>query len=291
VEDRDAGRRINRIVLYIDDLDRCAQEKVIEVLQAVHLLLALPLFTVVVAVDSRWMSRSLAVGFPGLLSGEYGATPYDYLEKIFQIPFWVKSMDDADVNRMLEGILKPGAKPAQVPGDDGKNEQPGSDTNGTDARQPGTGRQYEENPKSLEVDPDEMDFIQKLTPLLSRSPRALKRFANVYRMIKASLPPDEAREMNFGHTSFGPPFRVILLTLAISTGFPEPATEILAALSQGKPFPQSLPPEVSNWLDQHIPDWRLQPTQDLIKWAKRVSRYTFRPPVAVRTKSEPSTAA
>src|SRR5262249_10202047 len=40
--------RIDRIVLYIDDLDRCRADRVIEVLEAVHLLLAFPLFAVVV---------------------------------------------------------------------------------------------------------------------------------------------------------------------------------------------------------------------------------------------------
>lgn len=45
-----------RIILYIDDLDRCPPEKVVEVLQAIHLLLCFPLFVVVVAVDARWVS-------------------------------------------------------------------------------------------------------------------------------------------------------------------------------------------------------------------------------------------
>jgi hypothetical protein len=35
--------KINRIVLYIDDLDRCPPERVVQVLQAIHLLLAFPL--------------------------------------------------------------------------------------------------------------------------------------------------------------------------------------------------------------------------------------------------------
>src|SRR6185369_2506429 len=39
-------RPIDRIVLYIDDLDRCEPEKVVEVLQAVHLLLAFDIFNV-----------------------------------------------------------------------------------------------------------------------------------------------------------------------------------------------------------------------------------------------------
>jgi phospholipase C len=50
---------IERIILYIDDLDRCPEEKVVEVLQAIHLLLAFKLFVVVVGVDSRWLLHSL----------------------------------------------------------------------------------------------------------------------------------------------------------------------------------------------------------------------------------------
>jgi len=51
--------RIDRIILYIDDLDRCPERNVFEVLQAVHLLLAFPLFVVVVGVDPRWLLHSL----------------------------------------------------------------------------------------------------------------------------------------------------------------------------------------------------------------------------------------
>ncbi|MEZ5024500.1 MAG: P-loop NTPase fold protein [Chitinophagales bacterium] len=43
--------KVERIVLYIDDLDRCPPKKVVEVLQAIHLILAFPLFVVVVGVD------------------------------------------------------------------------------------------------------------------------------------------------------------------------------------------------------------------------------------------------
>jgi hypothetical protein len=42
---------LSRIVLYIDDLDRCPEKLVVEVLRAVHLLLAFDLFVCVVAVD------------------------------------------------------------------------------------------------------------------------------------------------------------------------------------------------------------------------------------------------
>ena len=52
---------IDRVVLFIDDLDRCDPEKVVDVLQAVHLLLAYPLFAVVVGVDQRCLSKACAL--------------------------------------------------------------------------------------------------------------------------------------------------------------------------------------------------------------------------------------
>jgi KAP family P-loop domain len=95
--------RFRRIVLYIDDLDRCEPEKVVDVLQAVNMVLSFRLFVVVVAVDARWLSRSLEKKYPDFfgVAGKNSsardstrhATAADYLEKIFQVPYWVPPMD------------------------------------------------------------------------------------------------------------------------------------------------------------------------------------------------------
>jgi TIR domain/KAP family P-loop domain len=134
-----------RIILYIDDLDRCPPDKVVDVLQAIHLLLYFPLFVVVVAVDARWVSRSLRDQFPHLLAENIiaqrgpaqdekkersgtppddkedkaaqperhradsgtAATSYDYLEKIFQIPYWVRPMDNDASMKYVKSIVEP----------------------------------------------------------------------------------------------------------------------------------------------------------------------------------------
>jgi hypothetical protein len=103
-EEADGEVRLGRIVLYIDDLDRCEPAQVVAVLQAVHLLLAFPLFTVVVGVDVRWVERALRLHHSELLDSG-GAEPRDYLEKIFQIPFWLEPQDSTAARRMLRGIL------------------------------------------------------------------------------------------------------------------------------------------------------------------------------------------
>src|SRR6185312_2766521 len=74
--DEDGRPGIDRIVLYIDDLDRCSPRQVVDVLQAVHLLLALDLFVVVVGVDPRWLLRALRDQYRTAFrsAGEDGAT-------------------------------------------------------------------------------------------------------------------------------------------------------------------------------------------------------------------------
>ncbi|MBN9125394.1 MAG: hypothetical protein BGO99_13630 [Nitrosospira sp. 56-18] len=310
-EEKDKDRRINRIVLYIDDLDRCPPNKVVEVLQAVHLLLAFPLFVVVVGVDARWIKRSLQARYhqllhvsgkspdgedsAGLLLGS--ATPNDYLEKIFQIPFWLRPMDAAASDRMIRGLLQTSIKrpdedlkqvaqtiqsikePAQ--GESSAELAPAADAAGkeeaTSIREGSPGQdislekssgapaasaqaQQQAAPsmspdiasaptgesassaaalkavypafKSLETVREELDFIARLAPILSRSPRALKRFVNVYRLIKAGLTVHEARSFLQPNDILAD-YQAVLFLLAVDTGMPLLAHEFFSIMEEG----------------------------------------------------------
>jgi WD40 repeat protein len=117
--------RIDRIILYIDDLDRCPPARVVEVLQAMHLLLALPLFVVVVGVDPRWLLGSLKRHYRALLQtqvsgraaraglSQWASTPQDYLEKIFQIPFALMPMTSDGFEKLVSDLA---GEPAAEPG-------------------------------------------------------------------------------------------------------------------------------------------------------------------------------
>jgi len=98
-------RPFTRIVLKIDDLDRCPPDKVADVLQAVHLFLNFPLFVVLVCVDERWMSSSLVEKYKNLVDGTSGATTSDYLEKIFQIPYWTRPMNAEASGAFAEALV------------------------------------------------------------------------------------------------------------------------------------------------------------------------------------------
>jgi KAP family P-loop domain len=117
--DDKARRPIDRIVLYIDDLDRCSPEQVVDVLQAVHLLLALDLFVVVVGVDPRWLLHSLGQQYQRTLAADptvaeaddetlWTSTPGDYLEKIFNIPFVLPAMTPGAFKTLIESLASSG---------------------------------------------------------------------------------------------------------------------------------------------------------------------------------------
>ena len=103
---------IDRIVLYIDDLDRCPPTRVVEVLEAVHLLLAGRLFVVVVAVDPRWLLRSIAAHYAELFQGEHLPAaetwidgPAQYLEKIFQIVLTLPPLEEGGYRRLIDSLV------------------------------------------------------------------------------------------------------------------------------------------------------------------------------------------
>lgn len=102
-----------RIVLYLDDLDRCRPSRVVEVLEAIHHLLSFKLFVVVVGVDPRWLEGALAAVYRSEHNGDSRGTSIGklfsakaYLEKIFQIPFFLPPMDADGCSRLIEKVLE-----------------------------------------------------------------------------------------------------------------------------------------------------------------------------------------
>jgi hypothetical protein len=192
---RAEGGPPNRIVLYIDDLDRCPPKKVVEVLEAVHLLLSFPLFVVVVAVDTRWLTSALHTALPALdmRPSESGVQPnaMDYVEKIFQIPFWVEELDDDARRRLLRGLLLPSVEVQTTEGGGdgssllvGKREDELVRTMLTDY-----GSGLDLDARQLSLTPDELAFIESLAPLMGGTPRRVKRFVNICQFLLAMAPP------------------------------------------------------------------------------------------------------
>ncbi len=145
--DDDAPDRIDRIVLYIDDLDRCRDEQVVQVLEAVHLLLAFDLFVVVVGVDVRWLKGSLGRFYKSQLAENDGdksdgqASVDEYLGKIFQIPFWLRPLSfggdgaEGSYEKLLANVLGSRAQP-DVRRPPPPDPEPGDESDWKDAQVP-----------------------------------------------------------------------------------------------------------------------------------------------------------
>lgn len=255
--------KLDRIILYIDDLDRCEPEKVVQVLQAIHLILAFPLFMVVVGVDARWLGRCLKDQYPFLIherengnnvnnKDPYAASTHDYLEKIFQIPFWLKPIDGTKANKMIKDILQRQTKTQTnedidqadkiQTGESNFNNQPkipdqtdDSLFNSTEDQEEGYEEIIEEvdltnenliSTRSLAMSEAELKYLEKLGGIVGRSPRAVKRFINLYRILKSS----NQRARISGFSDENGEFRVPLLLLAIICGSPKTAEHFFCYL-------------------------------------------------------------
>jgi hypothetical protein len=74
-----------RLAVLIDDLDRCSPEKVVAVLEAINLIMDVPGFVFVLALDYDVLVEAIATRYPHV-SG------HDFIQKIIQIPFQVPPM-------------------------------------------------------------------------------------------------------------------------------------------------------------------------------------------------------
>ena len=275
-----AGTGLNRVVLYIDDLDRCPTDVVLQVLQAVHLLLAFPLFVVVVAVDSRWLSGSLQAHYDDQLRD--GVTPDDYLEKIFQVAFRIEPLDAGARQRMARGLLA-GNLASGTAGGDTSTPADGAPTPDQDLDalvkamyEPTAQPPAWLDAATLTVTPEEMRFIEGLAPLLGTTPRSVKRFVNVFQLVKTIA---QAR----GRLSQEDVERLLFL-LAVSTGLPDTARQLFPIIEHS-PAPRTLgtvvkglpnADAIEEWLTAH-PAWRRLHVAELGTWRRLVERFWFRP--------------
>lgn len=315
-------RSVDRILLYIDDLDRCPADKVMEVLQAVHLLLAYPLFVVVVGVDPRWLLNALETTHSAFRSddnrlnaapGLWRTTPQNYLEKIFQIPFGLRPMTPAGYGKLMNGLLSPVVTPE--PEGTRTDQTSTAESSRMNRKEPGeaplpipsgpapTHSQEEGRTASgggspeFRVDEDslvirewEAKFAESLFQLIP-TPRAAKRFSNIYRLLKASV--RRERLSHFEGTAEVPgEFQVPMLLLAILIGTGAEGVALLPKLyeaaARGEDLSRALQRFETLGLDSPAYkglEEKIRPIvsdsgfslvpETFIEWLPRVSRFSF----------------
>jgi WD40 repeat protein len=242
---------IDRIVLYIDDLDRCPPGRVVEVLEAVHLLLAGRLFVVVVAVDPRWLLKSITSHYHDLFTADpatvdetWASGPAQYLEKIFQVVLTLPPLERAGYRAMIHNLVGLRADDAQGHPQDQYSQNAPTNSKSHESRsaspaqppRPAASAGIRPNtPRTVErVDPlaltaDEYTFMTLLGPPLITSPRAVKRLTNSYGLLAAlrhsPLDPERRADLqqvpDLDPAQPAYPYRAAMTLLAVVLGFPE----------------------------------------------------------------------
>jgi predicted KAP-like P-loop ATPase len=91
-----------RLVVFIDDLDRCLPEKTIEILEVIKLFLDVPKCIFVIGVEKEVIERGIEVRYKSKkqkpISGK------DYIEKIIQVPFTLPPIREEDMVDFIENL-------------------------------------------------------------------------------------------------------------------------------------------------------------------------------------------
>jgi hypothetical protein len=169
---------ISRVVVLVDDLDRCLPETVVGTLEAIKLFLSVPRMGFVIAADERSVTQAIATRYERTPKPQEMAR--DYLEKIVQIPLTVPALGESDTEAYLALLLL-------------RRHYEGRKTEYEKIIQHCAGQRAASAERVLDGLPPELitgeaarelPLAAQLAPVLARrlggNPRRLKRFLNAY---------------------------------------------------------------------------------------------------------------
>ncbi|MDG4788017.1 P-loop NTPase fold protein [Micromonospora sp. WMMD1102] len=90
-------------VFFIDDIDRCEPDQIIDLLESVKLFLDVPGVFVLMAISKELVDRGISVKYQGLGFDQDGLVDLgdEYLEKMIQLPLYLLPLDSRSVRDLL----------------------------------------------------------------------------------------------------------------------------------------------------------------------------------------------
>ncbi len=177
-----------RVIVYIDDLDRCSEKKIMELLQAINLILASSKFFVVVGMDTEMIHRAIKAYYKETPTER---SPDNYLRKIVQISFFLPDTMWQTRADYVNTLFSPEARLGLAKLD--KGQAGGAPQEQSAAISPASGLAYNlENvlrivpivTKEAEDTADELQAFRDYSDFLNDNPREIKRLINIHRLIK-----------------------------------------------------------------------------------------------------------
>ena len=96
-----------RLVIFVDDLDRCLPEKAIEVLEAIKLFLDVEGCVFILGIDQEVVTRGLKAKYKDagfLENGQSLAFSVHYIEKLIQLPFHLPPIEPREVQSYIDAL-------------------------------------------------------------------------------------------------------------------------------------------------------------------------------------------
>jgi hypothetical protein len=185
-------RKSCRVVVYIDDLDRCSEGKIMELLQAINLILASCEFFVFVGMDTEMIYRAIGSHYKENVPERFAE---NYLRKIIQISFYLPETKPEDRLPYVSSLfswqaraaitqppptVEPGAPPTPIP-----TAPPAAGTLAYDLDRvlDLISIQYED----VEDTAEELRALHDYVQFLDDNPREIKRLVNLHRLVKILL--------------------------------------------------------------------------------------------------------
>lgn len=97
--------KISKLIILIDDLDRCLPDRIIDNLEAIKLFLNVENTAFVIGADPRIVRDAIRHRYKELINrdenSENGRVVIDYLEKLIQIPYTLPKLSDSEVETYI----------------------------------------------------------------------------------------------------------------------------------------------------------------------------------------------
>jgi hypothetical protein len=213
---------ITRVIVLVDDLDRCLPPAVVGTLEEIKLFLSVPKMGFVIAADERVVEQAIATQYADASQAE--VLGRQYVEKIVQIPLRVPALGESDTKAYLALLL---LHRHFSDNDDGFQAVVEHTVN---RRSESADDVLDELPEEMipQEAREELAIAEQLAPLLTRrlegNPRRLKRFMNAY-WLRADIARRRKAELEPGHMA-----KLLLLERTDDDGF----RQLLNWLNQGK---------------------------------------------------------
>jgi hypothetical protein len=91
----------SRIVVFIDDLDRCSPERTLEVFESIKVFLDIKGFIYVIGLSYETVSKLITSAYK-----ESGIVGEHYIRKIIQIPVMIPEWNVSDIDRLIQNLSK-----------------------------------------------------------------------------------------------------------------------------------------------------------------------------------------